>query len=208
MSLNRNFAFLARPISPRAMPTTPYSRHYEHRKHNNKTETSPINISKKISIILPFSSPEGLPRTRIYCKIIFFFKEMPKCRPLQLNITCGCPICTDHGTALPDRHSLMLKQVATRILSQRRIRLKHHLTTRRPCDPLRRVANRPCSRSSSLTFVRSASVETATNITTRSSVKLCLLEAEPSERFSNKTGGYFWRRRPSRCRSLPSTPAL
>ena len=25
---------------------------------------------------------------------------MPKCRPLQLNITCGCPICPYHGTAL------------------------------------------------------------------------------------------------------------
>ena len=25
---------------------------------------------------------------------------MPKCRPLQLNIMCGCPICPYHGTAL------------------------------------------------------------------------------------------------------------
>ena len=25
---------------------------------------------------------------------------MPKCRPLQLNITYGCPICPYHGTAL------------------------------------------------------------------------------------------------------------
>ena len=25
---------------------------------------------------------------------------MPKCRPLQLNTTCGCPICPYHGTAL------------------------------------------------------------------------------------------------------------
>ena len=28
---------------------------------------------------------------------------MPKCRPLQLNITCGCPICPYHGTALAER---------------------------------------------------------------------------------------------------------
>ena len=25
---------------------------------------------------------------------------MPKCRSLQLNITCGCPICPYHETAL------------------------------------------------------------------------------------------------------------
>ena len=28
---------------------------------------------------------------------------MPTCRPLQLNITCGCPICPYHGTPLHGR---------------------------------------------------------------------------------------------------------
>ena len=59
-------AFLACPISPMDMHTTSYSRHYEHRKHNNMTQISPMNLFKKIGIILPFSSPEGLPRMRNY----------------------------------------------------------------------------------------------------------------------------------------------
>ena len=65
-SLNRNFAFLALPVSRRPMHATPYSRHYAHRKTNNNTTTSPINISKKFKHHSTFFSPEGSPRTWIY----------------------------------------------------------------------------------------------------------------------------------------------
>ena len=37
---------------------------------------------------------------------------MPKCRPLQLNITCGCPICPYHGTAL---HSVQSSSITYRV---------------------------------------------------------------------------------------------
>ena len=77
---------------------------------------------------------------------------MPKCRPLQLNITCGCPICPYHGTALAIGRRRLVEFIAKiETLGSRRTSGKKILLSRTHSLPFWRAPPSPKSSERQLT---------------------------------------------------------